>query len=41
MDDNINYTSKQINKKHLLLNDTYKKQNIIKQVVNPTNLGQK
>ena len=40
LDDHRNYTSKQITKNSLLINDPYKK-NILKQLPNPTNLGQK
>ena len=41
MDDDSNYASKQIAKNILLMNDPYKKLNIVKQVLNSTNLGHK
>ena len=40
-DDDSNYTSKQIAKKIFHLNESYKRQSIVKQVPNPTNLGNK
>ena len=41
LDDDSNYTSKQLPKNILLLNDLYKKQNIVKQVWDSKKLGHK